>query len=79
MLTIHRPLFEIAREITADWKNVYFGAVPYIQAMHHLNRISDRYGLDSADSIVRYFLGNATAWRGETARRIKTELKALIN
>ena len=28
--------------------------------------------------IVRYFLSNATTWRGEDARRIKAELKALL-
>jgi len=28
--------------------------------------------------IVRYFLSNATTWRGETARRIKAELKQML-
>ena len=30
---------------------------------------------DSGRSIVRYFLGNAGAWRGDVAKAIKAELK----
>ena len=72
-----RPLYEIAREIKNDWKNVYFGAKPYLDAMATLTSINDNYGFDSAKSIVLYFLGNASTWRGETAKRIKAELKAM--
>lgn len=75
--TAARSLSEIAREIKADWKNVYFGAVPYLQAMQSLDSINDNYGQDDAASIVIYFLSNATTWRGETAKRIKAELKAM--
>ena len=73
----HRPIYEIAEEIVNDWKNVYFGAVPYLEAMFCLNVISDDYGCDSAKSIVLYFLSNATGWRGETARGIKKELNVM--
>ena len=62
-----RPLYEIARDIKNDWKNVYFGAKPYLDAMATLNSIDDNYGLDSGKLIVLYFLGNASTWRGETA------------
>ena len=72
-----RPLYEIAREIRADWKKVYFGAVPYLQAMATLNSIHDNYGYDSGHEIVLRFLDNAQTWRGETAKRIKAELKAM--
>ena len=72
-----RPLYKIAEEISNDWKNVYFGAVPYLEAMHCLNVISDKYGMDSAKSIVLYFLSNATGWRGENARGIKKELNTM--
>ena len=75
--TTTRPLYEIAREIKKDWKNVYFGAKPYLDAMATLTSINDNYGFDSAKSIVLYFLGNASTWRGETAKRIKAELKAM--
>ena len=72
-----RPLYEIAREISKDWKPVYFGAVPYLEAMLTLNSIDDNYIFDSAKSVVIYFLSNATTWRGETARRVKVELKKM--
>lgn len=75
--TEHRSLAMIAREIRADWKKPYFGAVPYLDAMQSLDTIRDNYGADDARSIVLYFLGNATAWRGEVAKRIKAELKAI--
>lgn len=75
----NRPLYEIARDIRKDWgSKVYFGAKPYLDAMASLDSIDDNYGLDSADSIVRYFLGNASTWRGETAKTIKKELKAMV-
>jgi hypothetical protein len=74
-----RPLCEIAREIKNDWKKVYFGAAPYLDAMLSLNSVNDNYGWDSGKSIVRYFLGNASTWRGDTAKRIKAELKAMVN
>lgn len=72
-----RPLSTIAAEIRQDWKKPYFGAVPYIDAMHNLDSLADKYGEDSAKTIVIYFLANATTWRGETARRVKAELKQL--
>ncbi len=73
-----RPLYEIARDIRAHWQNVWFGAVPYLEAMETLNSIHDDYYADSAESVVLYFLGNAQTWKGEDARRIKAELKALL-
>lgn len=73
-----RPLYVIAREIAKDWKNVNYAAKPYLQAMATLDSIKDRYGMDSAKSIVSYFLANASSWRGEVAKRIKAELKGLL-
>ena len=73
-----RPIYEIAKDIKKDWKKPYFGAKPYLDAMTTLNSINDNYGWDSAKTIVLYFLGNASTWRGETARKIKKELKAMV-
>jgi hypothetical protein len=73
-----RPLYTIAREIRADWKKVSPYAAPYLQAMSCLNSVDDNYILDSGRSIVSYFLANAGSWRGETAKRIKAELKAMV-
>ena len=73
-----RPLFEIAKEIQGDWKKPYFGAVPYLDAMSQLSSIDDKYILDSASSIVAYFLANAGTWRGDVARRVKKELNEML-
>ena len=74
-----RPLSEIAREIHSDWgEKIYYGATPYIMAMMALNYIDDKYMLDDARDIVRYFLANASSWRGDTARRVKAELKSML-
>jgi hypothetical protein len=74
----NRPLNVIADEIRDKWNDVYFGAVPYLRAMATLDSIHSNYGADSGKSIVAYFLSNAATWRGEDARRIKAELKALL-
>lgn len=73
-----RPLYEIASDIRADWKNVYFGAMPYLAAMRDLDKVTDNFMYDSGDSIVRYFLANARTWKGEKAREVKAELKAML-
>ena len=77
-----RPLYEIAQEIRQDWnatsKNgIYFGAVPYLDAMSSLDKPTEKYGYDSGKSIILYFLGNASTWRGDTAKRVKAELKEM--
>ena len=74
-----RPIWMIAKEIRKEWKKVYFGAVPYLDAMLQLDRPSDKYGLDGADSIVIYFLGNAQSFRGPKAKELKAELKSMFN
>jgi hypothetical protein len=68
-------LSSIARVIRRDWTKVYFGAVPYLQALSELNSVSDNYGYDSGVSIVLYFLANANTWRGPVAKAVKAELK----
>lgn len=74
-----RPLYEIAADIRKDWgAKVNFAAKPYLDAMASLNSIKDNYGWDSGSTIVRYFLSNASSWRGETAKAIKKELKSMV-
>jgi len=73
-----RNLSEIAAEIRKDWKPVNFAARPYLEAMAELNSMKDMYYADSAKSVVLYFLSNASTWRGESAKRIKKELKAMV-
>jgi hypothetical protein len=74
---IMRTLSIIAKDIKSDWKNVNYAAKPYLDAMSQLESINDNYYYDSAKSIVLYFLSNASSWRGDKAKSIKSELKAL--
>lgn len=73
-----RPLHEIAREIRSDWKPVYFGAKPYLEAMLDLDDVNDRYGADDGRYIINYFLSNAGKWKGDVAKRVKAELKQMV-
>lgn len=71
-------LGQIAGEIRKDWKNVSFGAVPYLEAMASLKSIDDKYFMDSGVSVVSFFLSNSGNWRGDTARAIRAELNRRI-
>ncbi len=73
-----RAVHMIAQEIAKDWKNPYFGAVPYLNAMHALETIETPYGADSGAAVIAYFLANAQTWKGETAKAIKKELNAML-
>lgn len=73
--TQHRPICRIAADIRRKWgAKVYFGAVPYLDAMRSLSTNADAYGLDSADDILLHFFCNASAFRGEDAKALKWEL-----
>lgn len=74
----YRSLMVIATEIRKDWgAKVNFAAKPYLEAMECLDTMQSTYGCDSALSIVSYFLCNAGSWKGDTAKRVKAELKAM--
>lgn len=73
-----RPISAVAREIRSEWKNVYFGAVPYLRAMQSLGDAGDMYGEDDAKSVVLYFLANARSFRGPRAKELKAELKSIV-
>ena len=74
-----RPISQIARDISIDWQNVKYSAKPYLNALSQLHDVNDRFGFDDAKSLIRYFLANASSYRGENAKKYKSELKALIN
>lgn len=80
-----RRLHEIAAEIRKDWsaqradRRVPPAADAYLRPMETLNAITDNYHLDTARSVVLYFLSNAGTWKGEVAKRIKAELKGMLN
>lgn len=78
-----RKLYEIAQEIKEDIakeknQRKFVHMRPYLNAMAQLNSISDSYGMDSAKSVVLYFLSNATVWKGEVARKVKKELREMV-
>ena len=77
MKTKRRAIYGIAAEIQKDCGNVHPTAKPYLDAMFSITNINDKYLYSTAKSIVCYFLANAQTWRGETARRVKAELKEM--
>jgi hypothetical protein len=73
-----RLLSEIANDIRKNWPKVNYAAVPYLEAMFSLDKITDNYFADSAKTVVLYFLSNASTWRGPEAKRIKAELNTML-
>lgn len=76
-----RSLHEIATEVDRDLYDTRATlphAEPYLNAMLNMSSIDDTYFGDDGRDIVLRFLGNAGSWRGETARRIKAELKGML-
>ena len=76
-----RTFQQRAKDIKSTWLNVYFGAVPYLEAMLELDTTDPdtMYYNDSAENIALYFLANASTFRGNDAKKLKEELKKLIN
>lgn len=75
---VTRDLSDIAANIENAWPKVNYAARPYLDAMYSLKSINDDYYQDSAKSVVRYFLANASTFKGEAAKSLKTELKAML-
>jgi len=73
-----RAINQVAKEIKQDWKNISIYAKPYLDAMLTLSKKEDMYYAESAKGIVIYFLANANGYRGETAKKLKAELKEII-
>jgi len=73
-----RSISSIARDIKRVWVKPYFGAKPYLDAMMSLDSINGRFYEDSAESVVMYFLANASTFRGNDAKVLKLELKNLL-
>lgn len=74
-----RPIYAVAAAIRKEWgPKVNFAAKPYLDAMLSLGGASDKYGCDSALSIVSYFLCNARSFRGANAAALKAELKLIV-
>ena len=76
--TKKRAIYEIARDIRSEWQKPYFGAVPYLNALFSLTDKQSKFGFDNAQSIVSYFLANASTFRGGRAKELKQELKEAV-
>ena len=81
-----RSLSEIARDIEADYRSkgkpVYYAALPYVTALRQTSGATDlngRFFEDDLEGLIIRLLGNLSTWRGETATRVKAELKAAVN
>ena len=75
---MNRSISAIAKDIKRVWVKPYFGAKPYLDAMMQLNTINDKYIFDSGESVVMYFLANASTFRGNDAKVLKQELKNIL-
>lgn len=74
-----RLISEIAKEIVAAWPKPNYAAIPYLDAMLQIHGdVNTMYYAESGRSIVSYFLCNAGSFRGEDAKRIKAELKKMV-
>lgn len=73
-----RPLSVIAHDIYKAWPKVNFAAKPYLEAIISLNKITDTYYADDARTVVLYFLANTSSFRGEQAKVLKAELRAIL-
>lgn len=77
-----RSLYDIAQDIVSDYmdrrKSVPYCAKPYVEAMMMLDTVDDYYYHDSGREVVLYALSNLSTWRGETARQVKAELRAML-
>ncbi len=76
-----RTLREIAVEIESNWHPINnFGAKTALNDMKQMGLIYAPYGADpSGYAVVGSFLSFAIGWRGEVARRVKKELRAMCN
>lgn len=72
-----RPLFEIALEIAADWKNPTPAAKTYLKGMYSLLGMDDIVADLNASTTVRMFLLYCKEWVGPVADRVKAELTAM--
>ena len=73
-----RPIYAIAKDIRRNWSKVNNAAKPYLEAMEEITNISDMFMYETAREVVLRFLSNASSFRGEEAKRIKLELKAML-
>jgi len=81
-----RPVNKIAAEIDTALRDLQrntrqswiANVRPYVSAMLEMDNFDQWYGIDRGTDIGLRFLSNVNPWRGEQARRIKSEITQLI-
>lgn len=84
------PLYAVMRDMVADmhqicqsqktpisWREKFWSAVPYIDALMCLEKPTDMYGNDKGTYLINYLLGNLSQYRGEKAKEFKALLKQM--
>ena len=74
-----RTLSEIATDILSDVTlkgSARIRAKPYLEALQELETVADMYFADRGDVCTLYAVSNLAQWRGESAKRLKAELRA---
>lgn len=68
-----------AKRTPNEWREVvYFGAVPYLEALLTM-RGQEGYLYDSTDSVILYALSNMASFRGPEAKALKAELRTHLS
>ena len=52
-----RSIKDIAADVRAHWRPVHGSAEEYVAAMEKLDKVTHRYGADTAVAVLTYFLG----------------------
>jgi len=66
--------------VKADWGGkVYFGAVPYLQALLEMDSFDQQYYQEYGRHIGLRFLGQAFSYRGPVAKAVKLRIKELCS
>ena len=77
--TTYRDICDIARDVEHYWQEVDSEANPSLLAMHCINDLSDSYMNTTAKAILTDFLNSSHGWHGSHARRIRNEIRRMLN
>ena len=76
------PLHEIAAAIVDDFvvanRAMSYELAACVDAMPDLTHLHEPYLAERSSSVVACFMGSASSWRGERARRLKAELRGAL-
>ena len=73
-----RQIYQIAEDIVKDWKKPHYSAKPYLAVMRRIRTPEQQVVRETGRSIVEYFLENSKSYTGPSAKKLKQELKDLL-